>query len=243
MAETNNTGETISSVVLDGLPTVEIPKDFQQDKHGYLIFKIATTEGDVQVSTWHWAFSCKGTPGALVACGLLQADWLPGIPGNNSVRQTVAFNDGHATPLRGRRNGARTPGQSIIISRLSRVKYEVRVPTTKEQQEFIQGIQESRERKFKEAKEKEAAAAYAYKPESPGEFRHDWLRMVDISMQLRQERTPECGFSFNKESTERIVRAFSELRRAIVEAGVQAKPALHRDGNVVYLGTQPTGGT
>jgi len=233
MPEVNNTGEMGSRVDMVTLPTVEIPKDFQQDERGFLIFKIATAEGDVQVSTWSWQFSCKGTSGALAACGLLQTDWLPGIPGNNSVRQTIAFNEGHATPLRGRRNGVRNPVQSLIISRLSRVKYEVRVPTTKAQQDFIQGIQESRERKAKEER-----IVATYKPKSPGDFRHDWLRMVEMAMSLNHERAEKCGFSFNKESVDRINRVFNELCSAISEGGVQSTPTLRRDGNVIYLGAQ-----
>lgn len=230
----NNTVEAVDSLALVNLPTVEIPKDFQHDKRGYLIFQIATTKGDVQVSAWRWSFSCKGTSEALAACGLLQTDWIPGIPGNNSVKQTIVFDEGRAVLLKGRQNGGRKRAQSIIITRLSRVRYEVRVPTTKAQQEFIHGIEERRERK---AEEKEMAAAY--KPKSPGEFRHDWLHMVDIVLRVNQERAAECAFSFNKGSMERINRAISELRSAIAEGGVQATPALQRDGNVVYLGAKP----
>jgi len=100
MAGANNTGEIISSVALVSLPTVEIPKDFQQDEHGCLSFQIATTEGDVQVLAWRWACSYKGTAGALAACDLLQTDWLPGISGNNKVSQCIAFDKGHAIPLK-----------------------------------------------------------------------------------------------------------------------------------------------
>jgi hypothetical protein len=108
------------------------------------------------------------------------------------------------------------------------------VPTTKEQQEFIQGIQESRKRKV----EKEIIDT-SYKPKSPGGFRHDWLHMLDIFFQLNLDRAEKCGFDFNKESMERINRAFSELRNAIAEGGVRATPALHHDGNVIYIGARP----
>lgn len=237
MARSNITGETANNVALTSLPTVDIPENFKQNKQGYLIFQIATTDGDVQVEGWRWGFSCKGTSGALAACGLLQIDWIPGIPGNNSVRQTVAFIEGNAIPLRGRRNGVRNPAQSLIITRLSRVRYEVRVPTTKAQQDFIYGIQERHERK---AKEEETAAAY--KPISPGEFRNLCLRLVDNALGINQSEMEVFGFTYNKESTARINRAFSELRNAFAEGGiVQGMSGLRRDGNVIYLGYQPAG--
>lgn len=241
MAGANNTGEIISSVALVSLPTVEIPKDFQQDKYGCLSFQIATTEGDVQVLACRRACSCKGTAGALAACGLLQTDWLPGISENNKVRQCIAFDKGHAIPLRGQRKGVKNPALSLTITRRSRIRYEVRVPQTKAQQEFVHGIidkqidEERRERKVEEEK-----AAAASKPKSPGEFRDDWLQMVEMAMSLNHRRAENCGFSFNKESASRIDRIFSELCRSIAEGGVQATPILHRDGNVIYLGAAAT---
>ncbi len=223
------------SKMLVSLPTVDIPKDFQLDKHGYLVFQIATADGCVQVECWRGGFSCKGTAEALAACGLLQIDWLPGTPENNSVRQSVVFNEGQAILLRGRRRGVSNPGQCLIITRRSRVRYEVRVPTTKAQKEFIHEIEEHRERKAEGEK-----IADPYKPKSPGEFRHDWLHMVEISMSLNLGRAEKCGLCFNEESMARINRAYSELHRAIEGGGViQSKSDLHRDGNVIYLGPHP----
>jgi hypothetical protein len=227
-------GDTTNGMALIiSLPTVSIPQNYQRNKSGSLIFQVETAEGSIQIEAWRFGFSCKGTAAALAAYGLLQTDWLPGIPGNNLTRQSVAFEEGVPRLLKSR-GGARYTVPHIVITRLSRCKYGVRVPTTKEQQEFIQSLDERHKHKTREEKPP------SYSPQSPGEVRHDCLRLIDTAMSINDTRMTDAGFHYNKESMTRINRAFDELRSALAEGGiVQGKPDLQRDGNVIYLNAQP----
>lgn len=223
-------------------PAIVVPSNAKTDIYG--------TDFELGVGLYkvkaHWGrdneiWMLGGRPDAMLAHGLydlLRPEWMPGFPGNNVSSQIVVFKEDGPDIIRGNLKGARKGRSWLKISRQSRITMLVwYAPPLEQRQQLNIAVDEVRARRQAEAKS--SAASASYKPQLPGKFRHDWLHMVDMVMSLNQERSEECGFSFNKESTERINRAFSELRSAIAEGGVQAKPALHRDGNVVYLGTQP----
>ena len=100
MAEVDFTRETGGNARPFGMPTLTIPKDFQLGKYDFQ-FWIETPEGRVLVRAYR-DFCCKGTAKALEAAGLIEASWLPGIPGNNATRQTVIFEEGVSRLRHGR---------------------------------------------------------------------------------------------------------------------------------------------
>jgi hypothetical protein len=219
-------------------PSIVVPCDAKIDEWG-VDFDLGVGPSKI---CFHWRrdkeiWQLDGSTSAMLTLGLLRPEWMPGLPGNNITSQIVVFNENGPSLIHGNLRGARKGKSWLQIYRNSRITTFVSyTPPLDQRQQLNIAVDEVRARRQTEVKSTTASASY--KSQSPGEFRHDWLKMVDMAWDLNQGRSRECGFSFNKESTERINRAFGEFRRAITEGGVQAKPALHRDGNVIYLGAQ-----
>lgn len=87
----------------------------------------------------------------------------------------------------------------------------------------------------REEEEKKEKADRSYKPQSSGEFRNDCDRMFKTAMSVINAYMEEGGFVYTNESLSKINHAFSDLRSVLTGGGIQAKPSLQRDGNVVYL--------
>jgi hypothetical protein len=230
MAKADFTRYPGGNATLLTMPVISIPEDFQCDGRDFR-FQISTPHGCVDV--WaHWDFRCKGPAKALEAAGILDADWLPGIPGNNKCQQTVMFEEG-GPRLRCGRNNTHIKGPHITITRRSRTAYEVIIPATKDQSIFVRGEIERHKRKCQEEKHREALR---YKPQSAGEFRQDCCRSFDVALSVTHKRMEEGGFVYTRETMGRINRAFIELRDALADGGIQARPCLQREGNVIFLG-------
>ena len=119
------------------------------------------------------------------------------------------------------------------ITRLSRVTYRVDVPSTEEQAVFIEEVVKRCDLKRQEEEYKET---HRYNPRSLGEFRHDCCKIFDIAMSITAVQMAEGGFAYTNESMVKISHAFAELRNVLSGGGIQAKPRLQREGNVIYLG-------
>ncbi len=136
---------TDSNVITGGfrLPRISIPKDVAEGDYGSLAFKIETSNGTIDVSSWGGCkWQCRGTVSALEAGGFLRPDWCPGLPGNNKTRQTVLFETEGARLIYGNRAGKKMPAPFIVIKRESRNKFAVDVTATKEQEELLSQLQE-----------------------------------------------------------------------------------------------------
>lgn len=223
-----------------GFPSIAIPEDFQVDKDGHPTFKLESVRGDIQVFCSFHGLECAGSFEALAAYGLLMADWLPGIPGNNKLRQTVIFGDDGPRLVIGNRRGSKITSSYIVIVRKSARRYAVIVPLTTEQYKFIDEHYQEHARRKNEKRMQRESQIYAYKPQSPGEVRHDCLRMFDTAMSVNNARLAESEFHYDQDSKDRINKAYGDLRRALAEGGiVQDASGLTREGNVVYLNHPP----
>ena len=232
--EDSNTAQETTGRAIVSLPTVIIPQDYQQHKYGYPEFQVETAEGNITVIAYGHTFECKGSVGALTEHGLIQPDWLPGIPGNNSTRQTVVFEEGIPRLLKGRPRGPRNTAPHIVIMRLSRCTYCVSVPTTKEQEEFIHLLVERRKREMREQNRP------VEKPISPEDSIHVCLSFIEVPLVMHEGNLAKAGYHYTQESMTRIDVAFRELSRALTDGVlVQDNPVLQRDGNVIHLNFQP----
>lgn len=220
------------------MPNIEIPADFELHDYGYLTFPIETCEGLVRVYAAYRHFHCKGTYAALAACGLLQADWLPGIPGNNKTIQRVGFENERPYLLKGK-CGSRVVVPHISILRKSRISYEVCVRMTQEQEFFIQELFDKREkeREIEQETERVKKADDYYKKQTPEEFKRPYLGYLDML-----NSAAEAGggaFSYDDEALARINQACNTLRNAFADGKLvrRGKLELHREGNVIFLGS------
>ncbi|MDP1682711.1 MAG: hypothetical protein Q8L39_13190 [Burkholderiales bacterium] len=221
-------------------PSITIPEDCQEDYMGFPMFKLESVCGGIQVHC-HWrGLECDGNFESLAAYGLLRADWLPGIPGNNKLRQTIIFGDDGPRLVIGNRRGSKITPSHIVIVRKSARRYVVIVSLTADQNKFLDEYVEERRRRENEKQMQRESQIYAYKPQSPGEVRHDCLRLFYAAMSVNNARLAESGFHYDQDSKDRINKAYGELRRALAEGGiVQGASGLTRDGNVVYLNHPP----
>lgn len=74
MADTKNS--STGPALLTEPPTIDIPDDAEINEHGWAAFPIATAAGAVEVSTYTRDATCIGTPKALIAAGIINADWI-----------------------------------------------------------------------------------------------------------------------------------------------------------------------
>ena len=248
MDKSNITEETLSSALVVNLPQVTIPNNCQCDDQGYLTFQVETAEGNIKIRTYRGdRFLCQGPGVALAAYGLLQADWLPGIPGNNSLQQRVAFEVGGPRLIKGGRiGGKRIVSPCISIRRLSHSRYEVVVPGTEEQQARVQLLIEINKDEILKKKRRERLEqlnrnhAESMKRDflysTVGYMRRYCVEWIDAGKRITDRAMESSGFRYDDESNTRINWALNELISAFAEGEmVQSTPGLQRDGNVVYL--------
>lgn len=223
-----------------GYPAITIPKDCEVDKFGHFMFKLETVRGSIQVNCSMHGLKCAGSFESLAAYGLLRADWLPGTPGNNKLRQTVIFGDDGPRLVIGNRRGSKITPLHIVIVRESARRYTVIVPLTADQNKLLNEHYREWHRIENEKRMQLEYQNHTYKPQSPGEVRHSCLNMIDTAMSINNARLAESEFHYDQDSKDSINKTYGEFRRAWAEGGiVQCASGLRRDGNVVYLNPPP----
>lgn len=230
-------------------PVVVVPDDADISEYG-ISFELGLGCNKTAFY-WHrnsetWRLS--GKRDAVLKQLSLRPEWMPGYPGNNVSSQIVILEEGIPRVVRGNLRGARKGLSWLRIVHKSRISLDVAYfPPMEHRQQAKALVDAARERI--QAERERAKVKHerdmAYKPLSRGEFRRDWLNMVDMAMSVNEGRSEGCGFSFNKESMDRINRAFTELRSAVAEGGVQATAGPQRqpfqsNGNVVFIAQRPT---
>lgn len=136
-AESSTVQPTPLGVPITTLPSIALPAGFQR--------ATPTTVGEGEHSIEILAWGCDeiavcGTIEALVLHRLIQPEWLPGAPGNNSTSQTVLFGDDGPTLFRGNPAGRKFQESLIRISRRDSRRYTVRLPATDEQKLMLEGL-------------------------------------------------------------------------------------------------------
>lgn len=216
---------------------------------GSIEFSIPTTAGQITVHGWGRRFwVCRGTVAALAECGLLCAEWLPGLPGNNKTRQTVMFTaDGPKLRL-GKKGGAPLGDDRITIGRISSQTYEVEVPMTAEQvarseeandrgterlKQSRQDAEKLEQERFQRLRE-EQHRAWAMQ-RTPMELRLQMKGQIDMSEELLFDCLSGTRFRFSGDA-ERVIRDCYTRLRHLIGSGAMPNAAGERESsNVVQL--------
>lgn len=212
----------------------------------YLEGWIDYAPGVLKCSTHYWGDSYIGSAEALVAARLVESSQLPGQPGMGKHTVTISAEGSVCGRVH---NVTAHAGMKTVQKR--GMKFVVDVVVDREEQtrrsEVIRHERCEYEQRMKSLPRpaplidlpRTSSSAELQKPVSmtPGEFRHESIRLFDVAMDLNHRRSDESGLAYNEDSLRRINHAFSELRRALAEGGVApTKSTLMRNGNVVYLG-------
>lgn len=223
----------------------QIPFPGREDRI-YLEEWIDYAPGVLKCSTHYWGDSYIGSAEALVAARLVESSQLPGQPGMGKHTVTISAEGSvcgrvhnvtaHAGMKTIQKRGMKFVVDVIVgreeqtrrseVMRHERYEYEQRMKDLPRPAPLI-----DLSRSSSSAEQKKSVSM------TPGEFRHEYIRLFDVAMDINLRRSEESGFAFNDDSLRRINKAFSELRRALAEGGVvPAKAPMRQDGNVVYLG-------
>lgn len=141
MAANHSTLATIPRGI-SSVPRIAVPDiGVTESRYGLPAFTVRTLFGPISVEASAYGnglWCCRGRAESLAAHGLLRPDWLPGLPGNNKVSQTVFFGDDGPELFRGNRRGGRKfDVEFITIKRGSSTTFVVEVPATAEQSQTI----------------------------------------------------------------------------------------------------------
>lgn len=210
------------------LPTITIPATVQQDEQGWPAFTIQTPAGDIAVGCYWRRAKCRGSVDALVSAGFMQRKWAPGLDGNNSTRQTVAFEETGPRLILGSRKGIQTKGPHIVIARKSRRTLVVEVPLTVEQQEWVKAKSDE------EKRVKQAAPAASM---TTSDARWHCCQLVESAIDWLRKGMADTGCQYSDESMNRIHLVYEELRKAFADGRIvvvePATPKYQRVGNVI----------
>lgn len=107
-------------------------------------FKIPTTHGELDIEAGRCgSIWCRGTPEAIIAFGLVDPDWLPGLPGRGATAQTVYFEESSPwLPCGQNRRGRRPKGPRITIRAWGHITrtVDVQAPLSDVQREAVGAI-------------------------------------------------------------------------------------------------------
>lgn len=211
----------------DFMPAREIPvltiPDIGVEEHGYALrFRIANLHGVIHVEGRHDKWHCTGRAEALSGAGLIDMAWLPGMPGNNKVSQTVVFGDGVAAPYRGNPRGRNL--NCIRIMRAPGHRFEVEIPATPGQ------IGEECERHQRD----EAIKADA-RNISPAEARDHIHCLIRGLSGLAESYVRHAGLRLDPASERIFDQHIAILLGVIQSAGIERVPS-EFTGNVVPFG-------
>jgi len=219
------------------MPRIEIPRNVVE-ADGSLAFKIETHDGVIEVSGYN-RWRCRGTVAALVAGGLLRHDWVPGLPGNNKVRQTVAFEAYEPRLLCGLRRGQKTKSPHIVITRKSARLYEVEIPTTKEQSALIDAARKRFRQRCDDERRKDEAArvneeiAKLNKAMSKSELRQECLDFVGCVHLAIHKSIESSSFRPDAGMMRKMDGIIDDLKECILQG--ELRPEYIEQGNVVAL--------
>lgn len=212
--------------------------------YGWRTYTITTECGKLAVSELRHCRTISGAATTLEAYGLLKPEWLPGQPGNNTVRQTVVFAPSGTWLIHGNRRASKLKHPYVVIGRVSSNQYIVEQNYTDEERSIMEAFYDEQwERKKIEAREKARANAGDRfpigQPETALEWkRARWAHVDSVLRRLSEDELLSGGlsdtFKFNDLTQRQIQACIEELRSVILGGGVVGRPP-KREGNVIYL--------
>lgn len=104
-------------------------------------FVVTTPHGEIMIEAGRMnSLLCRGTPEAIIGFGLMEPEWMPGLPGRNATTQTVYFtDDGPVLPFGKNRTGKRPKGPRIFVRAWGYLQrtVEVQIPISDAQCEAV----------------------------------------------------------------------------------------------------------
>lgn len=246
MAANHSTLATISDCI-SRVPALAIPDiGITETKDGRVTFTVQTPFGPISVEGsrakhGNGLWRCRGNAKSLAAHCLLQPDWLPGLPGNNKVRQTVLFGADGPKLFLGNRRGSKLNVEFISIERISKTFYTVVIPATEEQTKKIRLVYEtwlqSRQSQIVESQTQAVLRQVQIRQAtaSKQEIRDGIYEMVTACKGLVSARLDYGAYRFSPEADRKINELFAQLlswvgKGLLENAGLDA-----HGGNVVRL--------
>lgn len=189
---------------------------------------IKTAAGTVKVYVSCQSFWCLGNAEALIAMGLIDQSWLPGMPGNNKSSTSVLFDGDKRFMVVG--SCIQAPGTRDLRIQKRGKSFEVRVTMTEAQIDEQQKHEEA-ERQA----EQNAMSQYRPEPMTPEHALHSLKCTVEGCLRTLKQFQKDSGCAFTDESLHRIHTAFEMLRNAYAGASmVRVVPRYQREGNVIH---------
>lgn len=211
--------------------------------HGWRTHTLTTECGKLVVSELRHCRTVEGSAAALEAYGLLKQEWLPGLPGNNAIRQTVVFAPSGTWLIHGNRRGSKLRYPFAVIVRTSSNRYIVEQNYTDEERSIMEAFYDEQ---WKRKKAEARAVAEGSFPSGRPKTALEWKKacLADIDCVLRwlsedEQLAGACGgrFKFNDSTQRQILACVEELRSVILGGSVVGRQP-RRDGNVIYLPAQ-----
>lgn len=219
------------------IPVLTIP-DIGVEEHDIsLRFRIANLHGVIDVEGCHGKWHCIGHAEALSGAGLIEMAWLPGMPGNNKISQTVIFGDGVAKPYRGNPKG-RNLGHHIRIRRTSGHRFEVEIPATPDQTERLKAVSRQyydRLQKERARHQRDEAIKAMMQNTTPADVRDNIHSVLEAASGLADSYARFAGFRIDPASERLFNQHISLLHAVIQNARIERVPG-EFTGNVVPFG-------
>ncbi len=135
---------------LDAIHSIIIRRHPHHDYYGHA--ELATASGIVSVIAclqgWNrrgW-IGLKGTPESIIDLGIIEPDWLPGLPDRGATAQTVYFEEsGPWLPCGKNRKGRRPMGPKIMIRAWGHITrtVDVQAPLSDAQRQACEALEEA----------------------------------------------------------------------------------------------------
>lgn len=138
------------SKYLDAIQSIIIRRHPHHDYYGYAEF--ATAAGIVSVTAGLYGcarlgrIEVRGTPEAVISLGIIEPDWLPGLPGRGATAQTVYFEEsGPWLPYGKNRRGRRPRGPKLTIRAWGHITrtVDVQAPLSDAQRQACEALEEA----------------------------------------------------------------------------------------------------
>lgn len=132
---------------LDAIHSIIIRKNPRRSSDYYGYAKLETDFGIVSVSAGRCdSIWIRGTPEAIIGLGIIEPDWLPGLPGRGATAQTVYFEEsGPWLPCGKNHRGRRPRGPRITIRAWGHVTrtVDVQAPLSDVQRQVCEALMEA----------------------------------------------------------------------------------------------------
>lgn len=135
------------SKYLDAIHSIIIQRNPRHSSDYYGYAELTTASGIVVVTAGRCdSIWVRGTPEAIISLGIVEPDWLPGIPGRGATAQTVYFEEsGPWLPYGKNRRGRRPRGPRITIRAWGHITrtVDVQAPLSDAQRQACEALKEA----------------------------------------------------------------------------------------------------